>query len=90
MPRLPRLRGREVINVLRRAGFVILHTRDGHHYMQHPDGRRTVVPAHVGETIGPGLLSRILKDSKIKIQVAASMTPFSTIVNVESKDGNRL
>lgn len=30
--------------------------------MQHPNGRATVVPVHSGETIGPGLLSKILKD----------------------------
>jgi len=30
--------------------------------MKHPDGRTTVVPIHAGETTGPGLLSKILKD----------------------------
>ena len=30
--------------------------------MHHPDGRSTVVPIHVGETIGPGLLAKILRD----------------------------
>ncbi len=34
--------------------------------MRHPDGRRTVVPVHVGETIGPGLLSKILKDAEME------------------------
>jgi len=29
------------------------------------DGRRTVVPVHAGETIGPGLLSKILKDAEM-------------------------
>ena len=52
MPRLPRLRGREVIASLRRAGFAVLRVRGSHHFMQHPDGRRTVVPVHAGETIG--------------------------------------
>ena len=33
--------------------------------MQHPDGRRTVVPVHAGETIGPGLLSKILWDTEM-------------------------
>lgn len=83
MPRLPRLGGREVIVALRRAGFVVWRTGHGHHFMRHPDGRRTVVPVHAGEMIGPGLLRRILRDSKLTIQVRASMTPFATIVNVE-------
>jgi predicted RNA binding protein YcfA (HicA-like mRNA interferase family) len=67
MPRLPRLRGREVIAALRRAGFTVLRIRGSHHFMQHPDGRRTVVPVHVGETIGPGLLGKILKDAELEV-----------------------
>ena len=66
MPRLPRLRGREVVAALRRAGFAILRIKGSHHFMQHPDGRRTVVPVHAGETIGPGLLGKILKDAELE------------------------
>ena len=28
---------------------------------KHPDGRKTVIPHHAGEEIGPGLLSKIIK-----------------------------
>jgi predicted RNA binding protein YcfA (HicA-like mRNA interferase family) len=66
MPRLPRMRGREVMAALRRADFAVLRIRGSHHFMQHPDGRRTVVPVHAGETIGPGLLNKILKDAEIE------------------------
>ncbi len=62
MSRLPRLRGREVIVALRRAGFGVLRIKGSHHFLQHSDGRRTVVPVHAGETIGPGLMSKILAD----------------------------
>ncbi|MBI4325519.1 MAG: type II toxin-antitoxin system HicA family toxin [Chloroflexi bacterium] len=68
MPRLPRLRGREVIAALRRAGFIVLRVRGSHHFLQHPDGRRTVVPVHAGETIGPGLLNRILRDAECETE----------------------
>jgi predicted RNA binding protein YcfA (HicA-like mRNA interferase family) len=68
MPRLPRLRGREVIAALRRAGFVVSRIRGSHHFMQHSDGRRTVVPVHSGEVIGPGLLSKILKDVEMEAE----------------------
>ena len=68
MPRLPRLRGREVIAALRRAGFAVLRVRGSHHFMQHADGRRTVVPVHAGETIGPGLLNKILKDAEMDVE----------------------
>lgn len=68
MPRLPRLRGREVSAVLRRAGFEVLRTKGSHQFLRHPDGRRTVVPVHAGETIGPGLLSKILKDAEMETE----------------------
>lgn len=69
MPRLPRLRGREVVAALRRAGFVVLRIKGSHHFLQHHDGRRTVVPIHSGETIGPGLLSKILKDVEMEVDI---------------------
>lgn len=73
MPRLPRLRGREVIAALRGAGFLVLRIKGSHHFMQHPDGRRTVVPVHAGETLGPGLLSKILKDAEMEAEEFASL-----------------
>jgi len=71
MPRLPRLRGREVIAALQRAGFAILRSKGSHHFMQHPDGRRTVVPVHAREIIGPGLLSKILRDTEMGVEELA-------------------
>jgi predicted RNA binding protein YcfA (HicA-like mRNA interferase family) len=68
MPRLPRLRGREVLAALRRAGFVVLRVKGSHRFLRHPDGRKTVVPIHSGEIIGPGLLNKILKDVEIEIE----------------------
>jgi predicted RNA binding protein YcfA (HicA-like mRNA interferase family) len=65
MPRLPRVRAREVIAALKTAGFDILRVKGSHHFLRHPDGRPTVVPYHTGDTIGPGLLSKILKDAEL-------------------------
>jgi predicted RNA binding protein YcfA (HicA-like mRNA interferase family) len=36
--------------------------------MKHPDGRITSVPAHSGETIGPGLLRSILRDIEVSVE----------------------
>jgi len=66
MGRLPRLRGREVIAALKRAGFVVLRVRGSHHFLRHPDGRATVVACHSGETIGPGLMTKILRDVEME------------------------
>ncbi len=62
MTRLPRITARELIAALGRIGFVIARTKGSHHFLQHPDGRVTVVPVHAGETLGPGLLNRILSE----------------------------
>jgi predicted RNA binding protein YcfA (HicA-like mRNA interferase family) len=60
-----RLRGRELIRALQRAGFTVMRVKVSHHFMRHPDGRTTVVPVHAGETIGPGLLNQILSDIEL-------------------------
>jgi predicted RNA binding protein YcfA (HicA-like mRNA interferase family) len=62
MTRLPRLKGKEIIRILERAGFHAVRTKGSHTFLKHPDGRATVVPLHSGEVIGPGLLRAILRD----------------------------
>ena len=59
---LPSLTGDQVIRALERTGFAVVRIRSSHHFLRHPDGRTTVVAVHAGETIGPGLLSKILRD----------------------------
>jgi predicted RNA binding protein YcfA (HicA-like mRNA interferase family) len=62
MSRLPRLTGGEVIAVLEKLGFVVVRIKGSHHRLRHADGCVTTVPVHGSEIIGPGLLSRILRD----------------------------
>lgn len=62
MVRLKRFRGRELIRALERGGFVVVRVKGSHHFLQHADGRCTVVPVHAGEQIGPGLMAKILRD----------------------------
>lgn len=62
MTSLPSLTGKELLSVLKKAGFEVLRIKGSHHFLQHRDGRSTVVPVHSGETIGPGLLAKILRD----------------------------
>lgn len=61
--KLPTLTGAEVVQALERGGFSVVRIRSSHHFLRHSDGRTTVVPVHAGETIGPGLMSKILRDS---------------------------
>ena len=62
MPRRKRLTGKELIRALKNAGFEVVRVQGSHHRLRHADGRVTTVPVHAGETIGPGLLSQILRD----------------------------
>jgi len=62
MTKLPSLTGKELLAVLSKAGFQLIRVRGSHHFLRHADGRSTVVPVHAGESIGPGLLLRILRD----------------------------
>jgi predicted RNA binding protein YcfA (HicA-like mRNA interferase family) len=55
MPKLRKLKGREVIKILQRHGFEVTRIKGSHHFLRHADGRCTVVPVHTGETLGPGL-----------------------------------
>lgn len=65
MSKLPALTGKEIISLLKKAGFVIERQRGSHVFLKHSDGRATVVPVHAGETIGPGLLAKILRDTEM-------------------------
>ncbi len=68
MIRLPRPTGRRLLAALEKAGFKTVRVRGSHHRLQHRDGRRTTVPVHRGETIGPGLLQRILQDCDLSVE----------------------
>jgi len=62
MSKLPRVTGKQLIATLAGVGFNVARIKGSHHFLRHPDGRTTVVPIHSGETIGPGLLTKILRD----------------------------
>ena len=66
MTKLPRLTGREVAKVAVKLGFIFDHQTESHMVYKHPDRRKTTIPHHSGEEIGPGLLTKIIKyDLKI-------------------------
>jgi predicted RNA binding protein YcfA (HicA-like mRNA interferase family) len=60
--RLPRLTGPELIAALAKAGFQVVRVKGSHHFVRHQDGRSTVIPAHSGEVLGPGITAKILRD----------------------------
>ena len=68
MPKRPRIRGKDLIQALRCAGFDVIRIKGSHHFLRHTDSRCTVVPVHAGETIGPGLLNKILRNTELEVK----------------------
>jgi predicted RNA binding protein YcfA (HicA-like mRNA interferase family) len=67
MSRAPRITCHELIDALSKLGFSVVRARGSHQFLRHEDGRSRVVPAHSGETIGPGLLHKILRDCQLSV-----------------------
>jgi predicted RNA binding protein YcfA (HicA-like mRNA interferase family) len=65
MSRLPVVTGEKLVRSLCRAGFRVVRQQGSHVRLTHDDGRAVTVPVHAGESIGPGLLIRILRDADI-------------------------
>ena len=61
MAKLPKLTGKELAKIVEKFGFIYSHTTGSHMVYKHPDGRKTTIPHHSGEDIGPGLLNKIIK-----------------------------
>jgi predicted RNA binding protein YcfA (HicA-like mRNA interferase family) len=62
MGQFPSVTGGELIKALAKIGFAVVRIKDSHHRLEHPDGRKTTVPVHGKETLGPGILLKILRD----------------------------
>ncbi len=65
MTTLPSVTGKDLLAALKKAGFDVVRIKGSHHFLRHMDGRVTVVSVHAGETIGPGLLSKVLRDCEL-------------------------
>ncbi len=73
MAKLPRISGKEICKILEKIGFKKIYGKGSHIRFKHPDGRRTVVPVHGNEDIGPGLLTAILKQVRLTREEFESM-----------------
>ena len=68
MSNVPAVTGQRLIKALRKMGFEVIRRKGSHIFLQHVDGRCTVIPIHTGETIGRGLLSQIMRDCEISVE----------------------
>ncbi len=73
MAKLPKISGKEICKILEKIGFKKIYGKGSHVRFKHPDGRRTVVPVHGNEDIGPGLLAAILKQVRLTREEFESM-----------------
>lgn len=62
MPKLPIIKARELLKVLKKHGFYKYHQVGSHIQMKHIDGRRTTIPYHPSQEIRKGTLKAIIDD----------------------------
>ena len=60
---LPSVKAKRLLRALRRFGFQVVRARGSHRFLKHADGRSMVFAFHDGETIGPRMLIRVLRDA---------------------------
>lgn len=61
MPKLPRIKARQLIQIVVKLGFKLRAQSGSHAVYVHPDSRKTSIPIHPSEDIGVGLLTKIVK-----------------------------
>ena len=69
MPPLPILKVRIVLRVLETHGFVVIARRGkgSHRFVEHPDGRTTIVSGNEGDDVPRGRLAKIIRDCKLTV-----------------------
>ena len=66
MPKLPTVKSKDLVKILKSIGFLEHRQKSTSHLMmKHIDGRRTIVPMHSNKDIPKGTLLTILKDIQI-------------------------
>ena len=61
MPKLPQVKARDLVKIAEKLGFAFRDQSGSHAVYVHKDGRRTTIPIHPSQTIGTGLLTKIIK-----------------------------
>ncbi len=62
MPKLPVLKGKELIAFLESLGFRVTRTKGAHVRLKSENGRATTVPLHGNKDIPKGLLRKIIRE----------------------------
>ncbi|MHA1292667.1 MAG: type II toxin-antitoxin system HicA family toxin [Promethearchaeota archaeon] len=62
MDKLNPIKPEKLVKILKKLGYEEIRQRGSHKIFRNIDGKMTVIPFHKGETIGRGLLLKILKN----------------------------
>ena len=65
MPKLPSLKPKQIIKILKKQGFVLSRQTGSHARLVHPDGRATTVAIHNNE-LPKGTLRAILRQAELE------------------------
>jgi predicted RNA binding protein YcfA (HicA-like mRNA interferase family) len=65
MSQFPSITGKEMIKALRKVGFEVVRVKGSHHRLKHSNSRKTTIPVHGKQTLGPGLINKILRDVEL-------------------------
>ena len=61
MPKLPQVKARDLVKIALKLRFKFRDQSGSHAVYTHTDGRRTTIAIHPTQTIGVGLLTKIIK-----------------------------
>ena len=62
MPKLPVIKGKELVKFLVSIGFRVTRTKGSHVRLHSENGRATTVPVHGNKDIPKGLLRKIIRE----------------------------
>ena len=65
MPKLPNIKGKQLLNILQGIGYYLDHIQGSHHILRCPNGKKTTIPIHGNKEIPKGTLLGILTDLDI-------------------------
>ena len=62
MPKLPAIKGEDLIKLLKTMKFNVTRTKGSHVRLRSEDGRATTIPLHRNKNIPKGLLRKIIRE----------------------------
>lgn len=68
MPKLPTVKSRELVRVLKKLGFFEYHRVGSHAQFKNEDGGRITVPIHSGKDVKKKTLKGIINDLDLSVE----------------------